>query len=196
MILPRRINLALAMAVSSAGCARSTAELGLLSPTCEQITEEESLSIDPFGLAGTFTVTLVAADSVDQAAASGSMSLWVQDTAYQFVRDETGRKRSPDVAWPLAGTFDSDLSSIGISRTFVPMDSRDPTRPGVLMTRQKDGSLVLVVGTARAFDGAGILMFILEATDSGFRGNWVQGDAPIGDSNSASRFFCAVRQGA
>lgn len=154
--------------------------------------------------AGRYVLTLVASDGSSPAAHAHG-PLWLHPTLDADRSPRTGRGPShPGTGAPeyLYGAVSIDFRRIGAPVGMEPGDtitpaptSTDPVRPGVLVSRGRSGTLILI-GTLSNMrddrnwlDGAGIGLHVRQISTDRFSGVW----SGWGIVPSREGFFCAVR---
>jgi hypothetical protein len=180
----------LSTATLLAACAGANA--GQADPHACAPVESAATDVAATGLAGEYTVRLVATSGAKQgASAGGRLALMEQDSAYRSLEREHGSVDTT-FSFPLYGSADVDFAAVGAT---TPGDagSPDPLSPGVLVI-QRPGGVMLRVGSeanrpgVRRFDGGYTVLQVQQITDQGFAGTW---RSAVGLEESGGH-FCAV----
>jgi hypothetical protein len=154
---------------------------------------EAASEVDAGGLAGEYSVRLIATSGAKRGAAiDGRLALMAQDSAYRTYEGADGAIDTT-VSFPLYGTAEADFEAVGAS---VPGDpaSSDPLSPGVLVI-ERPGRVMLRLGSVAnrrglvRYDGAFTALQVQQVTDSGFAGTWRSG---VGVQESGGH-FCALK---
>ena len=160
---------------------------------CAPVDTTASPDLAAAGLAGEYTVQLIATSGAKQgASAGGRMALMEQDSAYRALERVDGSVDTT-FTFPLYGTAQVDFASVGAT---TPGDaaSSDPLSPGVLVI-ERPGGVMLRVGSesnrrgVRRFDGGYTVLQVRQITDRGFAGTW---RSAVGLEESGGH-FCAVK---
>ena len=89
------------------------------------------------------------------------------------------------------GTTDIDFQAWGIPGAAYPATSTDSSQPGVLVDRDQQDRILLIVSGAD-WEDAGILFAVFRVDSAGIVGMWTSGAAVVPGTNG---YFCAVRTG-
>ena len=169
------------------------ANAGQADPQACAPVETPASDVAATGLAGEYTVRLIATSGTKEGAtAGGRLALMEQDSAYRSLTRPDGSVDTT-FSFPLYGTAEVDFAAVGAT---VPGDSRssDPLSPGILVI-QRPGGVLLRVGSeanrrsVRRFDGAFTVLKVQQVSDEGFAGTWQSG---VGLEKLGGH-FCAVR---
>ena len=169
------------------------ANAGQADPQACAPVETPASDVAATGLAGEYTVRLIATSGTKEGATTGGrLALMEQDSAYRSLTRSDGSVDTT-FSFPLYGTAEVDFAAIGAT---APGDLRstDPLSPGVLVI-QRPGGVMLRMGSeanrrgVRRFDGAYTVLQVQQVSKEGFAGTWRSG---VGLEESGGH-FCAVK---
>ena len=143
-------------------------------------------------LAGEYRLVMVAAVGVIQdSMAVGELVIRPTDAAHRY-------SFNPDATYPLSGWTDIDMSEVAELSLAYPAAQMHSDKPGVQMVYHRSQAYLLL-GNAIPFAGAedvsitsdaGVFLHLVEITDDGFAGTWVDGSAA---PSPPQGYFCATR---
>jgi hypothetical protein len=169
------------------------ANAGQADPQACAPVESPASDLSAAGLAGQYTVRLIATSGAKEgASAGGRLELMQQDSAYRSLKRSDGSVDTT-FSFPLYGTAAVDFAAVGATAPGDP-GSSDPLSPGILVI-QRPGGVLLRVGSeanrrgVRRFDGGYTVLEVQQVTDQGFAGRWRSG---VGLEESGGH-FCAVK---
>jgi hypothetical protein len=181
----------LALTVVVAACGGANA--GQADPKACAPVESPSAEVRADGLAGRYTISVVATAGAKQgASAVGRLELMANDSAHRIM-ERTDGSADTTFSFPLYGTAEVDFSAVGAT-TPGNVGSSDPLSPGVLVI-QRPGGVMLRLGSeanrrgVRRFDGGYTALQVQQVTEQGFAGTW---RSAVGLEESGGH-FCAVR---
>jgi hypothetical protein len=168
---------------------------------CAPVTAALPATVSTEGLAGTYTLKLIATSGAKQGGtAEGTLWLQPQDSARRQVT-RLGGARDSTLMHSYIGATDVDLDAIGAVSVGT-TTSRDPLQPGVLFIERRapPGSAPLTEITVRLgseanrtdrtrFDGGYTALRVRQLSPAGFAGSWGSG---VMREHSAG-YFCATR---
>jgi hypothetical protein len=145
------------------------------------------------GLAGAYTLRLVATSGAKKGAGTGGrLELRERDSADRVMERADGSVDTT-FSFPLYGSAEVDFAPVGAT---APGDigSSDPQSPGVLVIERPRGVMLRLGSEAnrrgvRRFDGGYTVLQVQRVTDEGFAGTW---RSAVGLEESGGH-FCAVR---
>ncbi|MGH7546308.1 MAG: hypothetical protein ACREKI_09015 [Gemmatimonadota bacterium] len=181
-----------ALALIAPACATGGTQAAL-APECGPAGPARMVGADAAGLAGEYSLTLVA----EQGPFAGRAvrgNLWLRPNPPEWtgIPSPAGGMRT-DASAPLYGATDVDVEAVGALRLGDPT-SPAPEAPGVLVVESGE-QVILRVGSeanrrdVQRFDGGYLALFVKRITPDGFAGGWASGLLGA----QAEGYFCARR---